>query len=1346
MNIRNNIITLFFLLITFVADGANLLNVRLIEDIPFGDATDICEDTRGYIWIATANGLYRYDGYSYRTYQIGAEENSLNNNMIQSISEDSRGDIWVGTYGQNISRIDVENDRVTNYSLRDIYSQNSKFSEITSIEVDGDDNIWIGCQSEVVKLTINRDNFEIEKSSLYTVANPGGYITKIHTDRLGSVWIGCNDILKRVVGEREGELVCVEYPYYCHDISDYNDSSIAISGTEIVILTKIGDVYASNILMRLDNEVAYYIACVDEREIWFGGRNGVKRIEPDKREAWRITAQYDKSNLPFEASTNVISSMFVSQQRQVWVATRGDGVWSISENQKPFNNHPHLRSKGGIPKGIVKSLVEDSDQRLWVGTEDRGIYVLRGDSIIKNITIHSHDNRASAMLQTGDGETTRPVMWVGKGPSTALVAIDVESLSIIPQRVKFPNMSLVLSLAKSDDNTLWVGTYDSGLWRFEISDRGEIVQYRQFTTYNSSLESDMVRSLYFSKGGELLVGTNFGVNRLKKGDLLSDSPKFLRSLSDGSRVAFLRRYINQITETKGGDMLFSTIGHGLLWYNKGCDTLRSVTTRDGVADNAIKSVIEDSNSGDVWLATNRGLSRYSLSSGAVVNYGKSDGLQDCEFTEACGVVRMSGEIVFGNRIGYLAFEPQKIKKSNVTPKLYFTDLYINHKRVEIGGDSSILDRAFEYTSKLDLEYDERNFSIGFVGLNFSAAYENIYQIKLEGLDDKWREIRGRDYIAQYTNVPEGEYTFKVRVANGDEVWSDQILTLDITISPPFYRSTIACIIYLLLIGLIIYTIYLLLHRKQQLFVAKVEREKMEAITNYKLDFFMNVSHEFRTPLTLINIPLDRVLRRVDDAELAADLAEMRYNVDQLMTLINQLLEFGKIESDNERVNLQCVDVVGYVRSLYEHFNLLAETQNISYKFGTTEKSISAQIDIDMFGKVVVNLLSNAFKHTPSNNKIEISIDRRGEDRVGVSIYNSGCGVHPDDIPHLVERFYQARNNQGVGSGIGLALCKSIIELHGGTMHFESELDRYFVCHIELPISESEYVAELTEEPCKPRTEDRSVLVKHNKKQATILIVEDNETLRAQLRRELQGEYNIITAKDGEEGIAKTLESLPSLVITDIVMPKMGGIEMCRQIKANEAVSHTPIMVLTANSTVKNQIDSFTIGGADGYLEKPFNMEIFRGKIETILRNREIMKAQFKRQSIVNPEEIANSPADLKCLNQIIKIIKANIGNADLSMEQIATEYGVSRIYLNQKIKAITGETSSQFLRSIRLKYAAKLLLQKQMSVSEIACVVGYNDVATFRSRFKKMFGVLPTQYAGEEAASSGYMVDEEEKI
>lgn len=526
---------------------------------------------------------------------------------------------------------------------------------------------------------------------------------------------------------------------------------------------------------------------------------------------------------------------------------------------------------------------------------------------------------------------------------------------------------------------------------------------------------------------------------------------------------------------------------------------------------------------------------------------------------------------------------------------------------------------------------------------------------------------------------------------------------------------------------------------------------------------MNISHEFRTPLTLINIPLEKMISKIDtleDQEMVNDISEMKYNVDMLLSLVNQLLDFRKIERGKEHIEPKCINLVEYLNSYLDHFCLLAKKQNIEYIFKAEEQMVAVDIDVRLFEKVIVNILSNAFKYTPSGGLVELRVGRDNEKSMAViTLKDNGKGVAKEEIPYLFDRFYQANNQSqsathGFGSGIGLSLTKGIVEMHNGQMRIESEINQGLTCIIELPLSQGlvdvkSIKRELTEEvdviiANKECSIDVEFKRSNSGRRDVILIVEDNERLRNQLGRQLSDMYDILSAENGQVGLDICLKEHPSLVIADIMMPVMDGIEMCRRIKEDETISHTPIMVLSANSTVRNQIDSFTIGGADGYLDKPFNLNVLKSKIQTILHNREILKQRFHRQSIINPEDIAHSPADLKCLSQIIAIIKKNMSNSELSMELIATEYGVSRTYLNRKIKALTGETSSQFLRNIRLKYAAKLLLQKSMNVSEVAWEVGYNDVKTFRTRFKEMFGVSPTNYNGEEASSSdvAYLYDD----
>lgn len=1337
-------------------------DINQIKNLPQSEVNVVYEDQRGFVWIGTLDGLFRYDGVDYRAFQIDETDQSLKSNMILAIDEDSEGDIWVGTYGRGVSCVNPETGEVANYDFQDILPQEINFNDVVSIEIDRDDNMWIANWYYILKIKLSDLKNSIDSVICYPISEQQiedkDFINVIHEDRLGNIWFGSNRIIRRLKEERDGELICDNFEISCMDICDYSDDSIIIVGDNLEMLAKCGDEYRVTHL-RNSMQNATKVICEDSSNIWVGTRNGVVHINKIESGEWKLVMRHTKDIMPFDMPASVVSSMMLSKNNQVWVGTRGGGVFTIGSRVKLFNNYPaNSRSVNDIPSQIIKALYEDTNGDLWVGTEENGVYYQSFRDGVKrtNLEVNRADDRAYSFEQTGD-ISIREVMWVGTSFPANLVAIDMKSLKPIEQDETLTSIGFVFALCKSDDNTLWAGTYNNGLWRLTLDDYGKILSSQQFNTLNSTISSNIIRSLYISTSGDLLVGTDMGICRVDKMELSCENPQFSRNLFKDKSTT-VNHYILQITESSCGDMLIGTMGHGLLRYDVESDRMSSITTADGLANGSVKSIVEDPKSGDIWLSTNRGISRYTPSNEVVVNYDENDGLRDCEFSEICGIRRASGEILFGNRFGFVSFDPESIKSSDVTPKLYFTELYINHKLVGVGADKStgreILSKTLEYTSHIDLEYDERNFSIEFVGLNFASPLGNKYYIQLEDMESEWREIRGEELVAQYTNVPEGDYRFRVRAANSDGVWSDDELDLSIHIAPPLSRSMMAYTFYFVLVLLMAYCAYWVFsaisRRKQQVLIAQMEQSRAEEMVQYKLEFFTNISHEFRTPLTLINIPLEKLLSKreqIKDLEMVEDVAEMKYNVDMLLSLVNQLIDFRKIERGKEYVKPVCTNLVGYMHSYFEHFNMLAQKQNIEYHFTTQQSSIGVDIDVRLFEKVVVNILSNALKYTPQGGRVELMVDH--DETRGLAIItlkDNGHGIAKDEVPLLFDRFYQGKNQSEsasnvLGSGIGLSLTKSIVELHNGTMRIESDIDQGFTCIIELPISK--------EEPSdSPQMDSTPIIIEpkyvevatkaepsSGEKRDRILIVDDNERLRVQLSRQLGDVYDVITAENGLVGLESCLKELPSLVIADIMMPVMDGIEMCRRIKEDESISHTPIMVLTANTTIKNQIDSFTIGGADGYLDKPFNLDILKSKIATILHNREILKEKFQRQTIIEPEEFATSAADLKCISKIVDIIKEHMSDSELSIEMIAAEYGVSRIYLNRKIKALTGVTTTQFLRNIRMKYAAQLLLQKQMNVTEIAWAVGYTDVRAFRIRFKEVFGVSPTNYSGEEGVS-----------
>ncbi len=1351
-------------------------DIKQVTEIPQSEINAIHEDRNGFIWFASLDGLYRYDGHQCKEYSLRANRGVINSNMILAINEDSRGNIWVSTYGKGLSVINPQTGEVVSYTTEELFPQYNGSFDIGTFNIDKDDYIWAGSWRAIMKLKINDDN-SITPCSIYPISHDDeakrDFINVIHIDRDNNIWVGSNQTIRMIKGEEDGRLLCEVYEVAAQDVDDYGEDSIVVIANDITLLKKESgqERYSIEVVKHLPRE-ATRIVSVSDSSLWVGGRNGFAHLQKDTNMEWSLLDLFDKDNLPFEMTTCVVSAIIHSRQGVIWAGTRGGGVVRVNQQNKRFNNFPQdMKNARSAPLLLVKALFEDKSGNIWIGTEHNGVAFQAKGSLYGTgatfLDVNNFDNRAYAFEQCSDD-----IVWVGTCYPHGLVAYNSRTLRPVKQRVEDLTLGFVFALKMSDQNTLWAGTYNNGLWRLDVDSSGQVLRCKNFNTRNSTLSSNIIRSLFIADDGDLWIATDVGINRIGREALHDEMPLFYTSPSANSAVDLLNYYVLQITQLSSGDILFGTMGSGLGCYSKDRDTLQFITTDNGLANNSVKSIIESpTDSNCVWVSTNRGLSKCNLSTLEAINYDSADGIIDCEFSEICGLQLSSEEFAFGNRTGVVTFNPENITPSDLTPTLFLTDLYINHKLITVGekyNNRVVLEKNLQYTTSLELEYDQRNFSIGFVGLNFATTQGCKYHYKLNGVDKDWVEVREGNQVATYTNIDEGEYRFMVKGANSDGVWSEDTLELDLVINPPIFRSTVAYIIYALLLAALLYLVYwivaLVLSKRREVFEAHVEQRKAEEVIQHKLEFFMNISHEFRTPLTLINIPLEKLIsksKKEENSEVVGNLSEIKYNVNMLMSLINQLLDFRKVERGKEQLSPVSTNMAEYLNSYFEYFKPLAERNNIIYTYDNCGRVIVSDIDRQLFEKVIINILSNAFKYTNAGDSICLSLyEDRERERVIISVRDSGRGVPKEEIPQLFDRFYQGQNrvysvNGNKGSGIGLSLCKGVVELHAGDIMVNSDINQGFECVVELPLSQSSEGESLSAEAavstdCISIVEDMlydsdrvGSIGRNNESRGTLLIVEDNEHLRMQLSQQLQDEYDVIMAEDGAQGLAMCMEHKPTLVVTDIMMPNMNGVEMCRLIKSCEEISHTPIMVLSGDTTIKNQIDSFTIGGADGYLEKPFSIELFKGKVEAILNNRELLKRRFNQESIIAPESIARTPADQKCISKVISIVKKNLSNSELSIEYIAQEYGVSRTYLNRKIKAITGETSTQFIRNIRLKYAAKLMLQKSMTVWQVAWAVGYNDVNTFRSRFKEMFGVLPTAYNGEPAIISYYASDDD---
>lgn len=1327
-------------------------SVKALKNFQQNDVNRIYKDKMGFIWIGTLDGLYRYDGYSYKIYRMQEGKNSLSSNMIIAIDEDAQGNIWLGTYGKGISMINVKTDEITNYSLSVLTNTKTPIDNVSALIIDKNNNIWVGNWYGLIRIRIDSTNQIIKNVKLFR-DEKNSSVLRIHEDEHKNLWIATSNKIKRILNPTSDNLKYETFDSHCECICDYQDG-ILIGGNNflsVILPNAINKKYYKTTLL---NNISATSVVSDNNNIWLGNREGVSLLKYQNNK-WEIEKTFNKSNNT-AFSSNIVTSLSL-HNNGLFVGTRGAGVITIKKTEKRFNNFYKTNQRGSLFNNLTRAMYEDSHQNLWIGDEEAGVSFLKKGNSYENgfVQISVNDNtndRAYVFKETlATGKNKKNIMWVGTSYFKALVAIDINTLKPIPQPVKISNsLGFVFSIEKVGENTLWVGSYERGLWRLKINDVGVIESAKQFMPNDNKngVISHIIRSILLDKDGDLWISTDRGLNRIRKTELEKENP-FFESFNSGKyNFNINRHYLLQLLEA-GNKIWIGSMGGGLINYDKKNNTFSSITTADGLPSNTVKS-IQESN-GILWLSTNAGITKYNPQTNNIVNYDKDDNLIENEFSEICSVKRADGTILFGSNKGVTYFNPKEILTEKTLPILFFSDLKIDNQSVKVGKlyeNRIILTQTIEKTKEINLKYSENNFSISFTGLHFNNASKDKFKYMLEGFDKKWIHASSSYRTAQYTNIHEGVYYFKVLGANSDNIWNVEPIVLKIKIDPPFSRSILARILYLFVLILLAYIAYKISNsfiiKRKQLIISKIEKENAEKLVQYKLQFFTNISHEFKTPLTLITIPLEQLIsnKTLDEETRYKHLSIIKKNANVLLKLIEELLDFRKIENNKMTLKLSLIDINNFVESICNAFIPLAEKMEIDFIVEKTIEPLIVPIDIQLFEKVIFNLLSNAFKFTPLNGHISVSIEiNSSKSELKIIVKDDGAGISENVSGKIFDRYFQGNEKDSTlqsGTGIGLSLSKEIVVLHGGELNFKNNHTGGSSFIISLTINKME-------ESSKPNLVENyqfstnlnsgfdvsiiknKSLESQKKSLPKLLIVEDNDDLRDQLYLALKDEYQIIMAENGEKGYHICKKEYPNIIVSDVVMPKMSGIEMCDKIKTDEEISHIPLLILTAKNSIESQLESFS-NGADAYLGKPFNLDVLKQNLISLLHNRELIKNKFQNGIDIDFEALANSSADHKFLDAIWKIVNDNLENSEFSIEDLASKYGVSRIYLNRKIKALTGETSNQFLRNIRLKYAAELIAKSDLSISEVTWKVGYNDLNTFRTRFKEKYGVNPSDY------------------
>jgi len=790
---------------------------------------------------------------------------------------------------------------------------------------------------------------------------------------------------------------------------------------------------------------------------------------------------------------------------------------------------------------------------------------------------------------------------------------------------------------------------------------------------------------------------------------------------------------------------------GLNLMNRETNTFTSFSTQDGLPGNSINAIQEDEE-GNLWISTNNGIAKFNTQNFTSKNYTKEDGLQGNEFSSYVSCKTKEGEILFGGDNGFTIFKPQDIQDNKTLPKVVITDFKLFNQPVVINGEGSPLTQHISQTKEITLTHKQSVFSFEFVALSNVSPEKNHYAYMLEGFDDDWNEV-GKKRDASYTNLNAGTYYFKVRASNNDGFLSEEGAQLKITILPPPWLSWWAYSFYVLLIIGLLLSVWLYT-------IKRIKEGEEHKKNEQNLRFFMNVSHEFRTPLTLILHPLNKLLS-FDNPEVQAAAKTIQLSSSKLLNLVNQLLDYRRMDLGKRPLKAVKTDIVAFTKNIFTLFTGLGEVKNIKFRFVCQAPEIEVWFDVDKYEKILNNLLSNAIKFTPAGGEVEVSIAKltsKGHtNEVEIRVKDSGIGLDAKQAKHVFERFYSDDKSK-TGTGIGLNYTKSLVELHKGKIFVESTLSVGSTFIVRLPLGAShlkkrksddevfnldnfqhqmhqldalKYDIQTTDEEDVHISEGEESTNRRKSKKPLLLIVEDNKKLRTQLREQLARTYTVSEAINGLKGWEMALKTIPDLIISDVMMPEMDGIELCQKLKNTSRTSHIPVILLTAQSTDSHKIQGYD-SGADQYISKPFNYEVLESRIKSLLIQRKRLHNIFRKQIEVTPSDITATTIDEQMIQKALDFVEKHISNSELSVEDLSAELQVTRGHLYRKLMSITGKSPSDFIRSIRLKRAAQLLRSSRLTVSEIAYKVGFSNPKYFSKCFKVEFDLTPSKYASKK--------------
>ncbi len=1317
----------------------------------------------GYLWFGTYNGVDRYDGTGFTSYKHEpGNPNSINSGSVQALCEDKDGNIWVGS-SLGLDKLEPAKGSFTHFLLHPSSSGIDFSNYILSICEDKSGILWIGTGNGLNKFDKTAGEFTTFKhDSTNTGSLSNNYIHSLLADKEGSLWIGTGnglDKLDRKTGKfihywhdpkiQNGSISigwdnAIEYslPYQINSIYEDNSAMLWLctNGEGLIeVNPKNGsftsykhDIKDPQSLTSITDDNIEAISQDHDGIYWIGTKyNGLNTFD---KKINKFTYYYHNDYDPGSLSINMILAINCERSGTIWITTF-NGLNKINRKKFPFRQYNNVENSWDKSFGTGASVINSNDGKLWVQTENGEILKFYPETNTFNPQFNTYETGRNYISEDNLGN-----IWI----KSSIGGIYVRDRNGRVTRIKYSsgkefNQNIYCIYTPPSNDTAWAGTLEGGI--FFINKQRKTISL--IKSVNTS-----IKCIYKDSFGLLWAGT-------KDAGLIQYNEKHKKFVLFKSEVndpgSISGDLITTIYEDEKRNVWFGT-NIGLNKYVRSTNSFIHYTEKEGLPNNLIFAIEGDAH-GNLWFSTNKGISKLNPRTGNIKNYDITYGFTSNRFYFT-GCKIENGEIYFGGPGGITRFNPDSIKDNTYIPPIVITSFKIFNKSLPFG-------------KKIKLPYYKNFLSFGFAALSYLSPERNQYAYKMEGIDRDW-VYSGNKHDAAYTNLSPGEYTFKVKGSNNDGIWNETGTSISIIISPPWWKTNWAYISYGLiflfsLYGLRRYELNRVELKDKIKMDATLFKEKEEA-DKMKSRFFANISHEFRTPLTLILGPAEKIISKVTDVDIIKDAGIIKRNSKRLLQLVNQLLDLSKLEAGKLKLEASNNNIVSFVKGIALSFESLSEEKDITLMILSEKEFIELYFDKEKMIKILSNILSNAFKFTPQDGKITVSITESSSSRastprevsngfVKIKIKDTGIGIPKEEIPKLFDRFYQVDSSftkEYEGTGIGLALTKELAELHHGNISVESELGQWTEFTISLPLGKGHLKGD--EVSTKDKQDEPEMLIEEKKylfskninedlienselsylkdDKTIILIVEDNYDMREYIKESLDSSYIIEEAVNGEQGLRKAVKVIPDLIISDMMMPKMDGNEMTKILKNDEKTCHIPVIILTARSGQENKLEGLQTG-ADDYLTKPFDIKELQIRIKNIISIRKKLQEKFgrienKSSQKIEDDKVEFSTIDQKFISKLMDIIEKHISEEDFNIIDFCSELAMSRTQLHRKLKALTGKSASIYIRSVKLSKAKKMIEEQKGNISEIAYSVGFASPAYFTKCFKEEFGYPPS--------------------